>query len=514
MGTAVLMEKLGLKLTVHDITYVYRLQKTGRDQYTLVTRNSDRKLVTELPDSSKSRDEDFLVITGNWQNPPHQLPLNSLETKFTAKKVEFVERKTVEHLLRRPCFIDSGSRPRSTPILLGYEPSYKSFQSGPTVKDSRQAEVTVSQLGKDQEEIIQAVPLTARREMQVSQLVTPFADPNFVPSIQPTEVGLPVIRTLAPESSETSHLPPPLGFPQREDVMRRRKRGEEKADKAGDQQPLSPSETPKAKAPKKRKSKNGRARQKVAGHVSHKHKHWNDSKEPWSCAFLIDNRPIDEDDSVLKSKDVRGGQVADAVGRALLLPKDMKVWQEKRFEHMLENLKRDSILAVQGMFEAGSRLLENEHLLNQSLEENKWLKDLEKLASVRIQVAESMHKSAEAGLMTAERQAANSLKSQLVDECNTFFLQGWHMALDKAGVDDVFELYDLAPRHRPLRVIRLRSMKGGKPPRAQQFLNLMKPRGKLKRPKIWGIRKRPKIWGILKLMIKSPWLRSEKERMA
>jgi hypothetical protein len=63
------MEKLGLKLTVHDITYVYRLQKTDRDQYTLVARNSDRKLVTGLPDSSKGRDEDFLVITGNWQNP-------------------------------------------------------------------------------------------------------------------------------------------------------------------------------------------------------------------------------------------------------------------------------------------------------------------------------------------------------------------------------------------------------------------------------------------------------------
>ncbi len=69
MGTAVLMEKLGLKLTVHDITYVYRLQKTGRDQYTLVARNSDRKLVTGLSDSSKGRNEDFLVITGNWQNP-------------------------------------------------------------------------------------------------------------------------------------------------------------------------------------------------------------------------------------------------------------------------------------------------------------------------------------------------------------------------------------------------------------------------------------------------------------
>ncbi len=65
MGIAVLMEKLGLELTVHDITYVYRLQATGRNQYTLVARNIDRKLVTELLDSSKGRDEDFLVITGN-----------------------------------------------------------------------------------------------------------------------------------------------------------------------------------------------------------------------------------------------------------------------------------------------------------------------------------------------------------------------------------------------------------------------------------------------------------------
>jgi hypothetical protein len=36
--------------------------------------------------------------------------------------------------------------------------------------------------------------------------------------------------------------------------------------------------------------------------------------------------------------------VAEAVGKALLLPEDMKVWQEKRSRHMLENLKLNSIL--------------------------------------------------------------------------------------------------------------------------------------------------------------------------
>jgi hypothetical protein len=53
---------------------------------------------------------------------------------------------------------------------------------------------------------------------------------------------------------------------------------------------------------------------------------------------------VDEDDSVVKGKEVRGGQVADAIGRALLLPKDMKIWQGNTSENMVENLKRDSIL--------------------------------------------------------------------------------------------------------------------------------------------------------------------------
>ena len=146
------------------------------------------------------------------------------------------------------------------------------------------------------------VPMTARREVQVPQLVTPLADPNFVPSTQPLGVRLSVIRfpslfypnsssseempvqrrsinigsvlgTLAQEPSETSPLPPPPGFSQGEDVMKKRKRGEEQAGEAGDQQALSPFEAPKAKAPKKGKSKNGRALQKAAGHVSYKHKH-------------------------------------------------------------------------------------------------------------------------------------------------------------------------------------------------------------------------------------------------
>jgi hypothetical protein len=301
------------------------------------------------------------------------------DKEFTAKKVELVERKTVEHLLTKPCFIDLGGRPRAASILLDYVPSYKSFQKGPTVKHFRHEEVTVVRPGKDQEDIIQAVPVTARRGVQVPQLVPPLSNPEFVPSLESSEVGLPIIRfpsffdpnpkptkempvqkrsvniasvlgTSAPETSGTSPrasspVPPP-GFSQGEDVMRKkRKRGKEQNDDVSGQEGSSPSRLPKAKAPKKGKSKNDRALQKASGQVSQRLTHQDDSRQPWSCTFLLENQLVDEGDSVLKSgKGVRGGEVAEVVGKALLFPEDMKVWQEKRSKHMLENLKRDSIL--------------------------------------------------------------------------------------------------------------------------------------------------------------------------
>jgi hypothetical protein len=155
------------------------------------------------------------------------------------------------------------------------------------MKDSRQAKVTVSLLGKDQEEIIQAVPLTARKELQVPWLVTPLTNPNFVPFVQSPEVKLPVIQflslfdptpnpnenmpvqkqsinigsvlgTLTPQYSETSPPPPPSGFSQGESVMKKRKREQERDDEVGEQQALPSTEPLKTKSPsKKGKSKSG-----------------------------------------------------------------------------------------------------------------------------------------------------------------------------------------------------------------------------------------------------------------
>ena len=96
---------------------------------------------------------------------------------------------------------------------------------------------------------------------------------------------------------------------------------------------------------KKGKSKSVRALQKAAGLIPHKRKHRNSEPQvQWSYALSVDGRSVNEDDSVIKGCDVRGGQVADADGKALLFPRDMKIWEGDSSEHILENLKRDSVL--------------------------------------------------------------------------------------------------------------------------------------------------------------------------
>ena len=94
----------------------------------------------------------------------------------------------------------------------------------------------------------------------------------------------------------------------------------------------------------KGKSKNDRAIRKGEGQVSYKRKHWsNGSRELWGCDFVVDGRAVDKEDSVMKNKDGHGGLVANVVGKSLLFLKDMKSWQENSSEHVIENLKRNSV---------------------------------------------------------------------------------------------------------------------------------------------------------------------------
>ena len=68
---------------------------------------------------------------------------------------------------------------------------------------------------------------------------------------------------------------------------------------------------------------------------------------------------------------------------------------------------------------------------------NSQLKDAITEAQAKVQKAEE---EAQSYYDQGFTEAADSLQSQLKDECNKFFIQGWHMALDKAEVNDASEL--------------------------------------------------------------------------
>jgi hypothetical protein len=153
-----------------------------------------------------------------------------------------------------------------------------------------------------------------------------------------------VLEERAPELPRGPYAPRASGFPEGESVVKKRKKGEEEAEVSEKQQVPINIETTTKPSSKKGKSKDSRTLQKAVGHVSHKRKHQKEQPAPWQCEFYVDGRPVNEDDSVWKSKDVRGGQIADALGSALLLPKDMKNWKGNDSKHMIDNLKRDSVV--------------------------------------------------------------------------------------------------------------------------------------------------------------------------
>ena len=61
-------ERMGLNLTHHDVNWVYNLHHLKGQGYYLKTRHSKVKLISCLPESNKSMNKDFLIISREWHN--------------------------------------------------------------------------------------------------------------------------------------------------------------------------------------------------------------------------------------------------------------------------------------------------------------------------------------------------------------------------------------------------------------------------------------------------------------
>ena len=66
-----LNEKMGLRLTHHDVNWCYNLQCLKGETYYLKTRDDRVRLIQCLPESSKGLNKDFLIVSGEWHDGLH-----------------------------------------------------------------------------------------------------------------------------------------------------------------------------------------------------------------------------------------------------------------------------------------------------------------------------------------------------------------------------------------------------------------------------------------------------------
>ena len=68
-----LNEKMGLRLTHHNINWCYNLQHLKSKSYYMKARDDKVRLIQCLPESSKGLNKDFLIMSGGWHDSLHCL---------------------------------------------------------------------------------------------------------------------------------------------------------------------------------------------------------------------------------------------------------------------------------------------------------------------------------------------------------------------------------------------------------------------------------------------------------
>ena len=63
-----LNEKMGLRLTHHNVNWVYNLHHLKGQGYYLKSRHLEVRLIQCLPDSNKGLKKDFLIMLGEWHD--------------------------------------------------------------------------------------------------------------------------------------------------------------------------------------------------------------------------------------------------------------------------------------------------------------------------------------------------------------------------------------------------------------------------------------------------------------
>nr|POF10785.1 hypothetical protein CFP56_03455 [Quercus suber] len=124
-----LNEKMGLRLTHHDVNWCYNLHHLRGKTYYMKTRDDRVRLIQCLPDSNKGLTQDFLIVSGEWHNGFHCPTIEGEPDPHAfARHFHLVNKADLKTVLRSDLFLnETDNQVRAAYQILGCDPAQKSF---------------------------------------------------------------------------------------------------------------------------------------------------------------------------------------------------------------------------------------------------------------------------------------------------------------------------------------------------------------------------------------------------
>ncbi|XP_050278148.1 uncharacterized protein LOC126719660 [Quercus robur] len=143
---------MDLKLTHHDVNWVYNLHHLKGQGYYLRSRYPKVKLIQCLPTSNKNLKEDFLIFSGEWHNG---LPCPTVEgvpdKRYTKPNLRLVNKASLDKVLKAEIYVnEADGQLRAAHLILGYTPLSSAFQAPKYViraRDPRLHRISVAYTG-------------------------------------------------------------------------------------------------------------------------------------------------------------------------------------------------------------------------------------------------------------------------------------------------------------------------------------------------------------------------------
>uniref|UniRef100_A0A2N9G943 Uncharacterized protein n=1 Tax=Fagus sylvatica TaxID=28930 RepID=A0A2N9G943_FAGSY len=383
MGIVALNRLLGVNLTTREILYVYQYMCPGEKSRTschLKARNVNRKLVNGLPDTNKGYDKDYLRVSGDWF-----MDGSACRSSFgypDPSRIEVDEKQVdvelVTRVLATNIYVDQRGEPRSTPLLLRYEPQIRSFLEGPTVPRFQEVRVDPS------------IPFVATP----ADTTVPSEHPGLIPTGQVSEMAPPinpfklmgkkpkklVTDTPVPEQiiQATVNQEPPQPLPIIHDI-----------DESDHGEGLAPRRT-RGRSEGPSILAEGRTGESPSIPVEGTSSNF----EAWVPELLFGDGPIFVQDTVLdESESDLSAHVAHGLARVACLPGDMNLWDSMNSGRIFRHVTRGMMMATQGILSMEARVFKmTEELQKKDEVEERARKEMANRTQMEVELNEMREK--------------------------------------------------------------------------------------------------------------------------